>query len=113
MRAGAFSHCTFYRGSDLTFHVPAFQGNHIEWLAPFSLERSRAQLRCPRLPPAVLVTPLRCVPQRGPRCSRNDSNSTHGMDLPIEWAIPTPTVHCSSIELLRCVGFKSYCPSSG
>src|SRR5258708_24912293 len=70
MRAGAFSHCTFYRRSDLTFHVPAFQGNHIEWLAPFSLERSRAQLRCPRLPPAVLVTPLRCVPQRGPRCSR-------------------------------------------
>src|SRR5258705_7863010 len=80
MRAGAFSHCTFYRGSDLTFHVPAFQGNHIEWLAPFSLERSRAQLRCPRLPPAVLVTPLRCVPQRGPRCWRKDSNSINGMD---------------------------------
>ena len=80
MRAGAFSHCTFYRGSDLTFHVPAFQGNHIEWLAPFSLERSRAQLRCPRLPPAVLVTPLRCVPQRGPRCSRKDSNSVNGVD---------------------------------
>jgi hypothetical protein len=32
------------------------------------------------LTPAVLVTPLRCVPQRGPLCSRKDSISTHGVD---------------------------------
>jgi hypothetical protein len=83
----------FYRRSDLTFHVPAFQGNHIEWLAPFSLERSRVQLCCPPLTPAVLVTPLRCVPQRGPLCSRKDYNSTNGVD-------PTPHTNGVASTLL-------------
>src|SRR5258707_14026390 len=102
MKAGRFSHCTFSRRSDLTFHVPAFQGNHIEWLAPFSLERSRAQLRSPRLPPAVLVTPLRCVPQRGPRCSRNSHNSTNGVT-------DTPTLSSTLVDCsLRLLFYYAY-----